>query len=115
MTLCCFFPQVALHLNIFISLQIAFEHKLLFHSESSLVAFFSPTADKPDSPPAPSVLEAEPSSPEPSVEKEDDAPPAESDAAPTAETQQSSEQPSSGAVLITDFETVAYCKSPAHL
>lgn len=97
-------------MNIFISLQIAFEHKLLFHSESSLVAFFSPTADKPDSPPAPSVLEAEPSSPEPSVEKEDDAPPAESDAAPTAET-----QPSSGAVLITDFETVAYCKSPAHL
>ncbi|XP_004569688.2 coiled-coil domain-containing protein 9 isoform X3 [Maylandia zebra] len=52
-------------------------------------------ADKPDSPPAPSVLEAEPSSPEPSVEKEDDAPPAESDAAPTAETQPSSEQPSS--------------------
>lgn len=103
-------------MNIFISLQIAFEHKLLFHSESSLVAFFSPTADKPDSPPAPSVLEAEPSSPEPSVEKEDDdAPPAESDAAPTAETQPSSEQPSSGAVLITDFETVAYCKSPAHL
>lgn len=72
---------------------------------------FSLRVDKPDSPPPPATLEADQSSSEPAGGEEDeDTAPAEPDTAPTAET----EPTSSGAVHITDFETVAYCKkSPA--
>lgn len=73
------------------------------------------TADELDSPPSPPTLEAEQSSPEPAGGKDDGTAPAGTDAAPAAETVESSEQTSSGAVYISDFETVAYCKkSPAH-
>lgn len=72
------------------------------------------TADKPDTAPSPATLEAEQSSSEPGGGKDGDAAAAGTDAAPTGETVESSEQTSSGSVHITDFETVAYCKkSPA--
>lgn len=77
--------------------------------------FFSLTADTLDPPPTPAVLEADQSSSEPAGGEDEDTAPAGADAAPTAETVESSEQTSSGAVHISDFETVAYCKkSPAH-
>ncbi|XP_039987244.1 coiled-coil domain-containing protein 9 [Xiphias gladius] len=73
-------------------------------------------ADKLDTAPSPAVLEANQSSSEPAGGKEDDTAPAGINAAPTADTVESSEQTSSGAVIITDFETVAYSKkSPSHL
>ncbi|XP_030600358.1 coiled-coil domain-containing protein 9 isoform X3 [Archocentrus centrarchus] len=52
--------------------------------------------DRTDSPPSPTVLEAESSSSAAAADEDDATAPAESDAAPTAETQPSSEQPSSG-------------------
>lgn len=78
--------------------------------------YFSPLAEETlDTALPPAVLEADQSISEPAGGKDgDNAAPAGTNAAPTAETEDSSEQTSSGAVLITDFETVSYCKkSPA--
>ncbi|XP_050934836.1 coiled-coil domain-containing protein 9 isoform X1 [Lates calcarifer] len=57
----------------------------------------APSQDKPDTAPspAPAVLEADQSSPEPAGERDDDTAPAGTNAAPTAETVESSEQTSS--------------------
>ena len=77
---------------------------------SDTLLLFLLRVDKPDAPPPPAALEADQSSSEPAGGEDEDTAPAETDTAPAAET----EQTSSGAVHITDFETVAYCKkSPA--
>ena len=85
---------------------------MVIHAEQiSHSAFFPLWLDKPDSPPPPATLEADQSSSEPAGGEDEDTAPAETDTAPAAET----EPTSSGAVHITDFETVAYCKKPSAL
>lgn len=70
-------------------------------------------SDELDTSPSPAVPEADQSSSEPAAGKDDDTAPAWTITAPVAETVEALEQPSSGAVIISDFETVAYCKKPA--
>lgn len=72
------------------------------------VDIFSLTTDKQDSSSPAAILEADQSSSEPAGGEDDDTAPAGTDDAPKAETAESSEQTSSGAVHISDSETVVY-------
>lgn len=77
--------------------------------------FFPLAAETLDTASPPAALEADQSSVEPAGGNDGDVAPNGTNAAPTAEAVDSSEQTtSSGAVFISDFETVSYCKkSPA--